>query len=218
MPSHFNHIQLFVTLWTIAHQAPLSMGFSRQEYWSGLPCPPPGNLPNSGIKPESLMSPTLAGRFLTTRPGSLLAREVRGPHLLILIKLLVDTLSLFKSSVCVAKFTGLIPLTSLLLFFGHLKGYAQGFEINGQNCNMVCECMHCACSVDQSCPILCNLMDCSPPGTSVNGIFQARILEWVVISYSRGFSQPRDWTHVSCTGRCILYHWATQEAPWSATL
>ena len=49
-----------------AHQAPLSMEFSRQEYWSGLPCPPPGDLPDSGIEPMSLMSPALAGRFFTT--------------------------------------------------------------------------------------------------------------------------------------------------------
>ena len=54
-----------VTPWTVAHQAPLSMGFSRQEYWSGLPCPPPGDLPDSGIEPRSLMSPALAGGFLT---------------------------------------------------------------------------------------------------------------------------------------------------------
>ena len=52
--SHFNHIQLFVTLWTIAHQAPLSMGFSRQEYLRGLPCCIPGDLPDPGIKPSSL--------------------------------------------------------------------------------------------------------------------------------------------------------------------
>ena len=51
-------------LWTIAYQAPLSPGFSRQEYWSGFPCPPPGNLPYPGIKPKSLMSP--AGSFFTT--------------------------------------------------------------------------------------------------------------------------------------------------------
>ena len=51
---------------TVAHQAPLSMGFSRQEYWSGLLCPPPGDLPNPGIEPVSLMSPALAGRFFTT--------------------------------------------------------------------------------------------------------------------------------------------------------
>ena len=54
------------TLWTVAHQAPLSMGFSRQEYWSGLPCPPPGDLPHPGIEPASLMSPALADRFFTT--------------------------------------------------------------------------------------------------------------------------------------------------------
>ena len=51
---------------TVAHQAPLSMGFSRQEYWSGLPCPPPGHLPDPGIEPGPLMSPALAGGFFTT--------------------------------------------------------------------------------------------------------------------------------------------------------
>ena len=66
MLSHFNHVQLFVTLWTVAHQASLSMGFSKQEYWSGLPCPLPGDFPNRGIEPASLTSPALAGRFFTT--------------------------------------------------------------------------------------------------------------------------------------------------------
>ena len=59
--------QLFVTLETVAHQAPLSVGFSRQEYWSGLVFPPLGDLPHLGIEPESLRSPALAGRFFTTR-------------------------------------------------------------------------------------------------------------------------------------------------------
>ena len=49
-----------MTLWTVVHQAPLSMKFSRQEYWSGLPCPPPGDLSDPGIEPVSLMSPALA--------------------------------------------------------------------------------------------------------------------------------------------------------------
>ena len=49
-----SHVQLFATPWTVAHQAPLSMGFSRQEYWSGLPFPSPGDLPNPGIEPGSL--------------------------------------------------------------------------------------------------------------------------------------------------------------------
>ena len=48
-----SRVQLFATLWTVAHEAPLSMGFSRQEYWSELPFPSPGDLPNSGIEPES---------------------------------------------------------------------------------------------------------------------------------------------------------------------
>jgi len=56
-----------VTLWTIACQAPLSRGFSRQEYWSRLPFPSPGNLPDQGIEPVSLMSPILVHGFFTTR-------------------------------------------------------------------------------------------------------------------------------------------------------
>ena len=53
-------------LWTIARQAPLFLGFSRQEYWSGLPSPPPGYLPDPGNKPASFMFPALAGGFFTT--------------------------------------------------------------------------------------------------------------------------------------------------------
>ena len=64
--SHFSCVQLFATLQTAAHQAPLSIEFSRQEYWSGLPFPPPGDLPNPGIESASLMSPALAGGFFTT--------------------------------------------------------------------------------------------------------------------------------------------------------
>ena len=66
MGSHFNCVQLFVTPWTIACQVSLSMGFSRQEYWSGLLLPPLVGLPHPGIEPESLASPALAGRFFTT--------------------------------------------------------------------------------------------------------------------------------------------------------
>ena len=62
----FSPVQLFATLWSVACQAPLSIGFSRQEYWSGLPCPPSGNLLHPRIKNVSLMSPALAGVFFTT--------------------------------------------------------------------------------------------------------------------------------------------------------
>ena len=61
-------VQLFAILWTEDHQAPLSMGFSRQEYWSGLPFPPPGDLSDPGIEPTSPASPSVAGRFFTTEP------------------------------------------------------------------------------------------------------------------------------------------------------
>ena len=62
-----SRVQLFVTPWTVAHQAPLSMGFSRQEYWSGLPFPSPGDLPDPGIEPGS---PELwTGALLSEPPG-----------------------------------------------------------------------------------------------------------------------------------------------------
>ena len=56
----------FAILWTMAHQAPLSMGFSGQEYWGGLPCPPPGDIPKPGTEPASLTSPALAVTCFTT--------------------------------------------------------------------------------------------------------------------------------------------------------
>ena len=81
-------------------------------------------------------------------------------------------------------------------------------------CDMKCVCVH---SVAQSCLTLGDPMDCSLPGSSVHGILQARILECVAICYSRGSSQPRDWTHISCVscmGRQILYHWCHLGSPW----
>ena len=81
------------------------------------------------------------------------------------------------------------------------------YTVGGRN-------MH-ACLVAQLCPALCNPMDWSPPGSSVHGIFQARILEWVAISSSRGSPLPKDWTHVSCIS-CVacgfFTFWVTREA------
>ena len=115
------------TPWTVASQAPPPMRFSRQEYWIVSLCPSPRDLPNPGIKPGSLMSPPLAGRFFTT------------------------------STTWEAQ---------------------NKYESESE--------------VAQSCLTLCDLMACSLPGSSVHGIFQARVLEWVAISFSRGFSRPRD--------------------------
>ena len=83
MLSCFSSVRLFATLWTAAHQAPLSMEFPRQEYWSGLPCPPRGDLPHPGIEPSSLKSPHWqVGSLPLVPPGK--------PHL-------ICTLSLKKS-------------------------------------------------------------------------------------------------------------------------
>ena len=145
----------FATPWTVSPQTPVSMEFSRQEYWSGLPFLPPEGLPDLGIKPKSPASSALAGRFFTTEP----------------------------------------PVIPLIVWMPwHVKLYAK---------------------LLQSYPTLCDPLDCNPPGSSVHGILQARILEWVVMPSSRGPSQPRDWTHVSyvfCIGRQILYHCTTWDA------
>ena len=109
------------------------MGFSGQGYLSGLPCPLPGDLPDSGIKPVSPESPALQA-----------------------------------DSLCVL--------------------------------------------VTQLCPTLCNPMDCSAPGSSVNRIFQVRTLEWVAISFSRGSSETRDQTWVSYAAGRFFTNWATREA------
>ena len=79
-----SYVQLFVTPGIVAHQAPLSMGFPRQEYWNRLPFSPPGDLPNPGIEPGSLASPALAGGFFTTSPtwtGSTSLEERQHTHL-----------------------------------------------------------------------------------------------------------------------------------------
>ena len=66
MPGRFSCVQLSVILWTVAQQAPLSMESSREEYWSGFLCLPPGDLSDPGVEPSSLMFPALAGGFFTT--------------------------------------------------------------------------------------------------------------------------------------------------------
>ena len=63
-----SHVQLFVTPWTVAHEAPLSLGFSRHDYWTRLPFPFPGDPPDPGIEIVSLVSPAFPGRFFITRP------------------------------------------------------------------------------------------------------------------------------------------------------
>ena len=76
-----------------------------------------------------------------------------------------------------------------------------------------CLCFENESEVSQLCPTLCDPMDYSPPGSSVHGIFQARILEWVAISFSRESSRPRDWTQVSCTAGRLFTIWVPMLLP-----
>ena len=149
--------------WTSqARQAPLSMGFPRQEYWSKLPFPSPRVLPYPGMEPTS---PALAGEFFTTEPpGKPRLRQSVNQEL----------------------------KESWNLINWILKKWSE---------------------VSQSSLTLCDPIDCSLPDSSIHGIFQARVLEWVAISFSRGSSLPRDWTWISrIVGRC--FPWATREALW----
>ena len=70
MLSHFSHVRLCVTPWTVAHQSSLSLEFSRQQYWTGLPCPPPVDLPDPRTEPVSLKSPALAGGWIPEKTKS----------------------------------------------------------------------------------------------------------------------------------------------------
>ena len=99
--------QLCATLWIVAHQSPLSMGFSRQEHWIGLLYPPPGDLPDPGIKPISLLSPALAGRFFTasaTWEGRLPLYSL--PFTLLMVSLDEQKLVILLSTVSFSSFTG----------------------------------------------------------------------------------------------------------------
>ena len=118
MLSCFSHVQFFVTLWTVAHQAPLSMGFSRHEHWTRLPCPLPGDLPDPGIKPTSPGSPALAGGFFATSA----TWEACLPSLLLIIQGL-EQMSLFRETLLTWSIS-LIPSTlciPLLFCLYHLS-------------------------------------------------------------------------------------------------
>ena len=108
------------------------------------------------------------------------------------VKMKIPVISVGDSQQCCRHSCNLLP-TSLIA--GHAK-----FLLN------------CCCSVVNSVWLLCNPVDCTPPGSSVHGIFQARTLEWVAISFPRGSSWTRYQTHISCISRQILSHWTIREA------
>ena len=166
-------------------QAPLSMGFSRQEYWSGLPCPPPGDLPDPGIEPASLASPALKSGSLPTEPP--------GKPISYLI-----CLSTYLSVSCWWCFSGESWMIQILCVWGGPFSYNTSYFLASlllKECWLSTPTLECtlSCFVAQSCLTLCDPMDCSPPGSSVQGILQARILEWVSIPFSMGSSGPKNW-------------------------
>ena len=150
----FSCIWLFATQWSVACQALLSMGFSRQEYWSGLPYPPLEDLSYPGIKPASITSTALAGRVFPT------SATQEGPS-----------------------------------------------------------------EVVRSCPTFCDPVDCSLPGSSLHGILQARILEWVAISFSKegpsifqiGLSRWRTSKESACQCRRHVFNPWDRKISWRRT-
>ena len=86
-----------------------------------------------------------------------------------------------------------------------MKGWLHYFS--NRRSNKDC----CCCLVAKSCSTFLQAYGLYSLGSSVSGIFQARILEWIAISFSRGSSSPRNWTYISCIGRWVLYHWATRK-------
>ena len=179
-----SHAPLFVTPWPVAHQAPLSMGFSRQEYWSGLPCPPPGDLPHPGIEPRSPASqvdslpPCHLGRPRRRTDCNWESQEHSGRHF--------DPF--FSQWLFPASEYLWIHQLSGPCHINLLKGISpQDSHKKSGSCwhLLTFICASVVVLAAQSCPTLCDPMDCSPPVSSVHGILQARILEWVAIPFSR---------------------------------
>ena len=242
---HFSHVWLFVTPWTVACQAPLSTGFSRQEYWSGLPFRSPGDLPKAGIKPKS---PTLAGIFFTTEPPG-------KPYNLAILDACMHLGDIYK------KFHSSIVDNSKQLktthrsmnsgmdtfYYGHkmkyysalknelhlststwmnLKSQAKKLQKNSYSMILFIKVQkqiilttyyfYYVNVIAQSCPTLCNPIEYSLPVSSAEGIFQARILERVAIPFFRGSFQPRDHTRISCQVSCIGRQILYHWATWEA--
>ena len=166
------------------------MGFSRQEYWSELHCPPPGDLPEAGIEPISLMSPALAGGFSTT---SATCKDQNVSHSVVSNFCNPKDSSPLSMGFSRQEYWSGLPFPSpgylpdlRMEPMSHasptLAGRFFATESPGKSKMLVA----------QLCPSLWDPMDCSPPDSSVHGILQAGILEWVSFPFWRGSSQPRD--------------------------
>ena len=147
--SCFSHVQLFMIQWNYSPRAPLSVGFSRQEYWNGLPCPSSGNLPNSGTEPTSLKSSALIRRFFTTRA----IWEAPLAHRKSLI-------NIYPSNAMHMRY-----LSHYILI---IRGYPTSSILPFRPESLKGTCVR-VCSVAQTCLTLCDAMDHNLPGSSVRG-------------------------------------------------
>ena len=171
------------------------MGFSRQEHWGGQPFPSPGVFPTQGSNPGLLhrrqILYRLSERCLAV-PDSLRPHGLYSPWNSPGQNTGVGSLSLLQQ---IFPNPGTEPRSPSFQVVS-LPAEPQGEPSLPSELKWS--------EVAQPCPTLCDPVDCSLPGSSVRGIFQARVLEWVSISFSRGSSRPGDWTWVSCiVGRCF---------------
>ena len=180
--SRFSHVRLCGTLWTAAHQAPPSLGFSRQEHWSGLSFPSPMHESEKWKWSCSVVS-DLATPWTAACQAPLSIGFSRQEY-----------------------WSG-VPLPSLMSILAHCLLIAVQSYASWKQRPLKVKVL-----VAQSCPTLCNPMHCSPPGSSVHGILLARMLEWVALPFSRGSSQPRNWTQVFFIAGRFFTIWATRKA------
>ena len=175
------------------------MGFPRQEYWSGLPLPTPGDLPDPGVEPES---PALPGGFCTNQAWDQREYFFLPPWL-------------FKPKLSSKKRARGTSRGELSTEYSNcVKVMLVPWFVNASDFTLM-KPLYKLVLVTQPCSTQCDPMDCSPPGSSVHGILQARILEWVAIFSSRGSFQLRNWT-----ASVSFLHWQvgslTTHATWEA--
>ena len=185
MLSRLSHVWLFVTLWTVAHQAPLSIGFSRQKYWSRLPCTPPGDLPDPGIEPESLVYPALADRFFTTS-------ATWEAHSLI-IQLQNIWLKNWRSE------SHSVMFDSLYTVHGILQALVEWVVFPFSR----------GCSQPKDQTQVSSMQTDSLPAEPQEKT--KRRLEWVAYSFPSRYSWPRIWTGISCIAGGFFTNWAIRE-------
>ena len=197
--------------WTVARQAPLSMEFSRQNYWSGLPFPFPGDLPNPGIKPRSL---AVQADTLPSEPSG--KSSEKSSCVETSIVLLKGFLWEEPSKHCCCCCVTSVVSDSVRPHRQQATRLPCPWDSPGKSTGVGCHCLlqsmkvKSASEVTQSCLTLSDPMDCSPPGSSAPGILQARVLEWGAIAFSNAWKSK---VKVKSLSRVQLL-----ATPWTAAL